>query len=205
VDTHADDAGERLAAFESRLRLLFAHLAGRAVRARVEPEDLLQEVYLRALTAPAGLPPREEGEAPLWRFLVRLSRNTVVDVARALRARKRDGDVLPLRRSEWSRAGGPRESQLLSRTAGPATRVQAAETSRRLRERFEGLSAEHRRVLGLRQFEGLSARETAERLGRSEVAVHSLYRRALAAWRDGLQEKPAALDESRARSRPPSA
>ena len=47
---------------------------------------------------------------------------------------------------------------------------------------FLRLLPEHRRVLGLRQFEGLDARSTAQRMGRSETAVHSLYRRALAAW-----------------------
>jgi DNA-directed RNA polymerase specialized sigma24 family protein len=37
-------------------------------------------------------------------------------------------------------------------------------------------------VIGLRQLEGLTAAEAGLRLGRSEVAVHSLYRRALEAW-----------------------
>lgn len=41
---------------------------------------------------------------------------------------------------------------------------------------------EPRRMLGLRRFEGLSAAETAARMGRSEAAVHSLFRRALGAW-----------------------
>jgi DNA-directed RNA polymerase specialized sigma24 family protein len=44
------------------------------------------------------------------------------------------------------------------------------------------LSPDHRRVLGLRQFEGLDARAAARRMGRSESALHSLYRRALGAW-----------------------
>ena len=52
----------------------------------------------------------------------------------------------------------------------------------RLMRAFEQLTPEHRRVLGFRQFQGLSARETAVRMGRSETAVHSLYRRALQAW-----------------------
>ena len=41
-------------------------------------------------------------------------------------------------------------------------------------------------MIGLRQFEGLSARATAQRMGRSETAVHSLYRRALAALEQAL-------------------
>jgi len=40
-------------------------------------------------------------------------------------------------------------------------------------------------VIGLRQFEGLSAAAAGRRMGRSEAAVHSLYRRALLAWEAG--------------------
>ena len=58
-----------------------------------------------------------------------------------------------------------------------------AEYSERL-----ALSAEHRRVLGLRQFEGLSAEQAARRMGRSATAVHSLYRRALLAWEQALRD-----------------
>jgi DNA-directed RNA polymerase specialized sigma24 family protein len=101
----------------------------------------------------------------------------VVDVARALRAKKRDGDEHSLDRSDWSRAGAAGV-----RSPGPATAAAAAEESRALARRFLALAPEHRRVIGLRQFEGLSARETAARMGRTETAVHSLYRRALAAW-----------------------
>jgi RNA polymerase sigma-70 factor (ECF subfamily) len=173
--------GERLAAHERRLRLLLAHLAGRAVRARVEPDDLLQEVYLRALAPGSDVPAEEAGEAALGRFLARLARNTVVDVARAIRTRKRDGREVPLSRSDWSRAG-PTASQLPAPARGPSTQVAAAEDQARLEAAFERLSPEHRRVIGLRQLEGLSARDAARRLGRSETAVHSLYRRALAAW-----------------------
>ena len=57
----------------------------------------------------------------------------------------------------------------------------------RVTRAFESLSPAHRRVLGLRQFEGLSAREAAARTGSTEKAVHSLYRRALEAWERALE------------------
>ncbi len=160
------------------MRLLLTHLAGRAVRSRVELDDLLQEIYLRALAHPERLPSEEEGDAALGRYLTRIARHTVIDVARAIRAAKRSGGEEQLDRSDWSHAG----LDLAAQTAGPATRVVADESRHRLLARFEALSAEHRRVIGLRQFEGLSARDTARRMGRSETAVHSLYRRALEAW-----------------------
>ncbi len=177
--------GERLAAQERSLRLALAHLAGGAVRRRIEIDDLLQEVYLRALTAPGGLPPREEGEGALRRFLQRLARNAVIDAARAIRAAKRDGREERLVHSDWSR-GGPRASAVAAAEMGPATGAVDAEECAGILATFDRLSPEHRRVIGLRQFEGLSAREAAARMGRSETAVHSLFRRALAAWEEGL-------------------
>ena len=56
-----------------------------------------------------------------------------------------------------------------------------------LERAFLELDPEHRRVIGARQFEGLSAAETARRMARSETAVHSLYRRALLAWEDATR------------------
>lgn len=179
-----DPLAERLAAQEPRLRLLFAHLAGRRLRERIEVDDLVQEVFLRALAARATLPPPSAGESELWRFLVHLARHAAVDAARALRAQKRSGREQRLAQSEWSRVGAEAlaESALAARTHGPATRVAALEGLERMTAAFRRLSPEHRRVIGLRQFEGLSAAEAGLRLARSESAVHSLYRRALEAW-----------------------
>jgi len=184
VPDPSGDPGERLDGHGRRLRLLVAHLAGRAVRARVEPEDLVQEVYLRALSAPEAWPAPEPGDAALGRWLARVARHVVVDAARAIRAAKRDAPTGRLAPSAWSRVGPA------ARVPGPRTLAQAAEGERRLLAAYERLAPEHRRVIGLRQFRGLSAREAAARMGRSEPAVHSLYRRALAAWEDASAPRP---------------
>ena len=176
------DTGSRLGAHTQRLALLLHHLAGRAVRTRVEVDDLVQEVYLRALqTELPPYDPERPHDPELYGLLKHLARNTVVDVARALRARKRDAREAPLVRSDWSHFG-QRESRIGDVAPGPATRAAAREESDRVRHAFAGLAPDHQRVIGLRQFEGLTAAEAARRLGRSEVAVHSLYRRALEAW-----------------------
>ena len=183
----AQELGERLAQHGERLRLLVQHLCGPALRQRIEVEDLVQEVYLRALGSSDGWPALEApADARLWHYLVGTARHTVIDVARSLRAAKRDGQTRPLAHSAWSRAS-PRASQLMALTRGPLTRLAAVETAQHMRSVFEALSPEHRRVLGFRQFEGLSARETAARMGQSESSIHSLYRRALGAWQAGLE------------------
>ncbi len=176
--------GERLAPLTQRLELFVAHLAGRAVLSRVEPIDLVQEVFLRALGARDVPPPEasDPGEARLFALMKTIARHTIIDAARAIRTRRRSGELGALALDDWSRTGALRASALASRSPGPATRLIGVETERRLVDAFRALSPEHRRVLGLRQFEGLSAAQAAQRMGRSEAAVHSLYRRALEAW-----------------------
>jgi RNA polymerase sigma factor (sigma-70 family) len=190
-----EELAQRLWSFEPRLRLLFAHLAGRKLRERIEADDLVQETFLRALGAAESLPPEAPGERELWRFLVHLARHVAVDAARALRAQKRAGPEQRLAHSDWSRAG-PQASQLAARTRGPATRAAEGESLERLAAAYANLAPEHRRVIGLRQFEDLTAAQAAARMGRSEVAVHSLYRRALEAW-----ESAASPPAARARER----
>ncbi|HVS19983.1 MAG TPA: sigma factor-like helix-turn-helix DNA-binding protein, partial [Planctomycetota bacterium] len=132
------------------------------------------------LADPAGLPPQEPGEAALRRYLAHLARHVVIDVARALRSAKRDGAREErLERSSWSRAGALEPAL---EAAGPATRAAGSDELARVLAAYGRLAPDHRRVLGLRQFEGLDARAAARRMGRSESALHSLYRRALAAW-----------------------
>ncbi len=203
-DSSDGDPGARLNAQASWLALLLVHLAGRRVRARAEIDDLAQEVYLRALAARDGLPPVEPGELRLRRFLARIARHTVIDLARAIRAHKRAGREVPLARSDWS-ITGVHGNAIAASAPGPATRAVALESEGNLAAAFGRLSKSHQRVIALRQFEGLTAAETAVRMARSETAVHSLYRRALLAWRDQagdeIEESQKTSDESGGGSR----
>lgn len=192
ADPDSRVSGDRLAARSERLRLLVASLSGRAVRARFDVEDLVQEVYLRALADPARWPTDDAG---LDRHLTLLARHVVVDAARALRAAKREGELgaAPLSAGS-STVGSAFHSRLQARSPGPGTQAAGRELSNDLVAAFLRLAPEHRRVLGLRQFQGLGAAECGIRMGRSEVAVHSLYRRALAAWGEQLGGPPDARE-----------
>lgn len=177
---------ERLVAQSRWLHLLLVHLCGPRVRSRLEIDDLVQEVFLRALTAPSGVPPEDGGDSALRRFLARLARNCVYDILRAMRANKRQGHEVRLARSDWS-VSGVNPSEIELEATGPATRAIRDEEHRSLIAAFESLSRAHRRVIGLRQLEGRSAAETAGIMSRSEAAIHSLYRRALKAWGDAAR------------------
>lgn len=186
-ESSARTGAERIAGLTGRLQLYVSHLAGPALRRRVDLLDLVQDAQLRALGSPRA--EALEGEE-LWRFVRAVARNTVVDAARqARRLPRRASSLAPA--GEESSASGPIRRQAAPQP-GPRTLAAAAEDERRLQTAFEALSPEHRRVIGLRRLEGLSAAETGRRMGRSEAAVHSLYRRALTAWAEasGAQEAP---------------
>ncbi|MEM9802493.1 MAG: sigma-70 family RNA polymerase sigma factor [Planctomycetota bacterium] len=162
-----------------RLELLVLHLAGPALRRRVGVDDLVQDVVLGLLASEhaRGLCGDE-----LWRHARLSARRTVVDAARRLRH-------APRRATSVVQSGsGP--SVVSARTAsgpGPGTLAAGAEEHARLVAAFDSLAPEHRRVIGFRRFEGLSAAETGAKMGRSEGAVHSLLRRALAAWAESIE------------------
>lgn len=179
LPTGGSDPGARLAGRAGRLRLLVASLCGPAVRARHDVDDLVQEVYVRALAEPARWP---AGERDLDRWLAALARHVVIDTARGLRAAKREGEIGAGALAGTSTGGSGRSGRPVARAPGPGTHAAQRELSTDLVAAYLRLPAEHRRVLGLRQFQGLGAAETARRMGRSEAAVHSLYRRALEAW-----------------------
>jgi len=162
----------------ARLEVYVEHRLGRALARRVEVQDIVQETLLRTWSALGSM--ALGGEGPFLALVCKIARNVIADVARAARRQRRGSGaaLLSLSRSDWSSAGAaPPDS-----TAGPFTRAALGEARNALLAAWRRLSPEHQRVIALRQFEGLSARETARRVGSSEQAVHAQFRRALGRW-----------------------
>ncbi len=162
-----------------RLRVYVEQRLGRALARRVEVDDVLQETALRALGGIAA--GKFAGEGPFLAYLCSIARNVLADIARAAR-RQRRGDgasALSLVRSDWSASGAMAPADA---SGGPLTKALRSESREHLLAAWRKLSPEHRRVIVLRQFEALSARDAAQRMGSSEQAVHALFRRALGRW-----------------------
>lgn len=175
---------ELFARIAARLEVYVEHRLGRALARRVEVQDVVQETLLRTLSVLPGA--TLNGEGPFLALVCKIARNVIADIARAARRQRRGGGAaqLSLARSDWSTAGAalPPDS-----SAGPYTRAALGETRGRMLQAWRALSPEQRRVIALRQFEGLSARETAQRVGSSEQAVHAQFRRALSRWGEELE------------------
>ena len=136
-----------------------------------EAEDVTQQIFAKLLTAIVKYEPRS---VPFSAWILRIAHNASIDHMRARRA-----DAL---------RGGP--------LTGPDRRRRLRSRPRsRPRDRARQASPEQREVIVMRFVLGLSPREIAERIGRSEDAVHGLQHRGRTTLRrelTALQAAPAA-------------
>lgn len=134
-----------------------------------DAEDATERVFLAALRALPGF--RDTG-AGFRAWLFRIARNTLANAHRARRRRQ----VRPLEEAPEPVAPG----------ADPAGLVQRADEVHRVRELLDELPEDRRQVVLLRFVDGLSSREIAVVLDRSEGAVRVLLHRALRDLADRL-------------------
>lgn len=127
-----------------------------------EAEDLTQEVFFKVYKALNSY--KKEQEFSLW--LVSISRNACIDYYRSMKRERKMvcSDVNDLRNFRF---------QGLS----PQGNLEAAERTRALRDRLSELPDDLRRILILRDLQGLSYKEIADNLGLAEGTVKSRIHR----------------------------
>ncbi len=171
-----------------RLRWVVALRLDLRLRGRVDPSDVLQEVYIEAARRlPDYL---KEPPLPFFLWLRQLAGTRLAKVHRRhLRTRGRD-----VRREVPLAAGAVPEASsaaladgLLGREGRPSEAAMRDELRARLLAAIERLSPLDREVLALRHFEQLSNAEAAGVLGLSVAAASKRYVRALERLRDALR------------------
>ncbi len=140
---------------------------GPNLRVRMDPEDVLQEVAIEAVNSWPTL--SEEQNAGAW--LVTLARRKVARILRdqlgvAARDPRRERSIKT-------------ELPLADRRSGPVTHADRKDRLELLEQAMQRLSDDHREVILLMKIEGLPARDVAEKMGRTENAVHLLLSRSL--------------------------
>lgn len=152
-----------------RLMLVIRQRLGRALRARLDSEDILQSAFVDAVRDWPRAPRTDEAFLP---WAARVIETTIRDRARRLARGKRN----PAR--ETPSEGG------LATAAGtgptPSTAAGRAEDLRALDLALTGLSARDRELVLLARIEGRSAEEVAARLGLSREACKRAITRAVA-------------------------
>lgn len=155
----------------ARLELWVTTRLSRALREKVEPDDVVQETLL---AVHKGLD-RFEGDddRAFLRWLFTIAENRIRDLVDHFGAKKRQrSEPVPRDQTTPSRAAARNEM---------AVRVRAALTR---------LSEVQQQVIQMRRFEELEIPEIARAMDRSENAVRILYCRAIQALRDELSQEP---------------
>jgi RNA polymerase sigma-70 factor (ECF subfamily) len=184
-DTH-DRLAERvrrhdpaaLAAFlERRRSALLAFVVqrlGPGLRGKLEPEDVLQELAVKAVR---DLAQTEFGDRDPFAWLCHLAEQCIVDRHRHFTAGKRAAG----REVPGNVPAGEGSQELIALLAACGTTPSQAalrdERRRRLREAVASFSDEHREALRLRYGEGLPTKEVARRLSKTDVATRVLLAR----------------------------
>jgi RNA polymerase sigma-70 factor (ECF subfamily) len=181
LDPLADGVRRRepaaLAAFLERrkadLLSLIEHRLGAALRGKVEPADLFQELAVKALREL----PHTQLEGDPFGWLCHLAEQCIVDGHRRFAAGKRAA----AREVPGNLPAGEGSRDLIALLAAsmttPTQAVVRNERERCLAEAMATLPHEHREALRLRYVDGLPTKEVAARLGKSDVAVRVLLSR----------------------------
>lgn len=155
-------AFEQLFALHTDRLLVFVRAKlGGTLRDRIEPEDVLQDAYVAALKSFDEFQYSDDGAFLRW--MCRIVDHRLRDAHDYFKAKKRQAVEIPR-----------------SSPTGPVTALGRAENRQQIQAALEKLSDEHREVLLLRYFEGLSAEDAGARMNRSAGAIRNLAARALA-------------------------
>jgi RNA polymerase sigma-70 factor, ECF subfamily len=190
--------GGLLERHRDRLRRMVALRLDRRLQGRVDPSDVIQEVFLEvALRLP------EYARDPtlpffLWLRLV-TGRRLQVTHRHHLGASMRDAgrEVAIYRGAIPEATSAALAAQLLGRDTRPSEAAARVERKLRLQEALNAMDPVDREVLALRHFERLTNAEAAKVLGISEAAVGQRHFRALKRLKQVLASMPGGLEEFR--------
>jgi RNA polymerase sigma-70 factor (ECF subfamily) len=151
------------------------------LRDSIEPQDIVQDTWLRAVRGISEFQP--SGEDPVFRWLVTIARNLIADQLKYRRASKRKG-VRLVTEEDGEDASVIRlleEMAVYRRT--PSKSAASHELMAALDSAIGRLPADQGEALRLRYLAGLDVQEIAQKMSRSEGAISMLCNRALKSLR----------------------
>ncbi len=158
---------------------------------RLDPSDVLQEVYLDAARRLPDYLDQPALPVALWlrlltgRRLIELHRQHLGALMRSA------GQEVSLDQPGWAWANASSlASQLIGHLTSPSQAAARAETAARLTRALEEMDAVDREVLVLRHFDELTNNEVAELLGLQKAAASNRYVRALKRLKEILATMP---------------
>jgi RNA polymerase sigma-70 factor (ECF subfamily) len=169
--------------YQSHVDRVYSYVLFR-VRDRSIAEDLTQEVFIQALRSMGAF----DWRGALAPWLLRIARNTVIDHWR--KQGRRNERSLSAVEADEEGAGDSRIDRLVSEEAELAIAFAERAIDRdQIGRVAEQLTELQQQVLALRFASGMSVRETAEAMDRSEGAVKNLQHHALKILRRKLAKE----------------
>jgi RNA polymerase sigma-70 factor (ECF subfamily) len=183
-----DACGRLLEAYRGYLTFLARVQLGRRLQGKVDPSDLVQEAFLEAHRDFGQFQGQTEAELLAW--LRRVLATSLADQVRRYRGTKRRDPRLERRLAdELDQSSRGLQRGLVAPASSPSERAARREEAVRLAEALEHLPADHRDVLLLRHFQGLTFPAIAHRLNKSLDSVKNIWLRGLARLRRSLEDE----------------
>ncbi|AMV36617.1 sigma-70 family RNA polymerase sigma factor [Planctomyces sp. SH-PL62] len=178
--------GLLLQRYHNYLSLLARVQIGRRIQAKVDVSDVLQDVSLEVHRRIGGFRGGSEGEFLAWMRQI-LGGVLADQIRRYLGAKRRDVRLERELGEDLDRSSRAMAGPLAAVGSSPSARASRREQAVILADAINGLPPDYREVIILRQLEGLSFPEVAERMERTQDSVKNLWARALARLRRGLE------------------
>jgi len=177
-----------LVAYHPRLRARLLRQMDPVMKAKIEPEDILQHVYLEVFKAIGQFDYQGKDSFLRWMFTI-LDRK-LIDEHRALRAERRD-----VRREVSNAPAASHKStyvdlmaRLMCDGASPSQNVRRKEAVGALSACLAALPEHYRDVIRMRFMEGRPVAEVAEALDKSIGSIHMICHRALRQLRELIEK-----------------
>ena len=191
-----ESRGALLTRHEERLRRMVAFRMDPRLQGRLDPADVVQEIFLEACQHLAEYLP--QSEVPFFLWLRGIAGNKLRELHRHhLGTQMRDArrEVALYHGAMPEATSAALAARLLGHATRPSEAAMRAEATIRLQEALNGMDPLDREVLALRHFEQLTPAETAKVLGIKEKAAGMRYVRALRRLKKILSGLSGALGE----------
>jgi len=181
--------GDYLQTHRGRLTGFLKAITGEHLLARVDLDDLVQEVCTAAIT---GLPTAQLNAGDPFGWIQELARRRVIDAHRFhFQAQRRDaGKERSLQGAFGGSANsaGGLEACLAASMTSPSAAFSNDVRMARMQEAISAMTEEQQQVVRMRFVDGLPTKQIAEKLGKTDVAVRVLLSRSLKKLEEQLQD-----------------
>jgi len=177
--------GRLLEHYSQYLTLLARMQIGKRLQGKVDPSDLVQEVFLSVHRQFPQFRGTTEAEFVTWLRRIMAGQFALL-LRRYLGTKGRDVNLERDLVAELDQSSLALDRGLVASYSTPSQHASRREQAVLLAEALGKLSEDHREVIVLRHLETLSFAEVAARMNRSENSVYKLWVRALANLREAM-------------------